>query len=176
MPDKFVFERKPGFIVDFILPGEYLRIANKRFVFYKKGGALARFPFQLCGIISALEKATMDNKITIIEGPSPTFEEVDDGWALGLNESPFLYDLALTRLRTFNGPALVERCYRAWSKLDNIYLHYRDDLGLEERVPIMAARSVDTSDGQVLLLWIRRRPEETEVEIDIEDDDEDFED
>lgn len=118
----------------------------------------------------------MDNKITIIEGPPPTFEDVDDGWALGLNEGPFLYDLALTRLRTFNGPALVERCYRAWNNHDHIYLHYRDNSGLEERVPIVAARSVDTSEGQVLLLWIRRKPEETEVEIDIEDDeDEDFE-
>ena len=24
----------------------------------------------------------MDNKITIIEGPPPAFEEIDDGWAL----------------------------------------------------------------------------------------------
>lgn len=57
----------------------------------------------------------MENKITIIEGPPPTFEAIDDGWALGLNEGPFLYDLAMTRLRTFNGPALVERCHRAWN-------------------------------------------------------------
>ncbi len=115
----------------------------------------------------------MDNKITIIEGPPPMFEEIDDGWALGLNESPFLYDLAITKLRTFNGPALVERCYRAWNNRETMYLHYRNDLGIEERVPIMAARAMDTHDGQVLVLWIRQLPEESEVEIDLGDD-EDF--
>jgi hypothetical protein len=115
----------------------------------------------------------MDNKITIIEGPPPSFEDIDDGWALGLNEGPFLYDLAMTRLRTFNGPALVERCYRAWNSKEPMYLHYRNDLGLEERVPIMAARSLETNDGNVLLLWVRRLPEESEMEIDIGDDDDD---
>ncbi len=30
----------------------------------------------------------MDEKITIIEGPPPIFEQVSDGWAMGLNESP----------------------------------------------------------------------------------------
>jgi len=112
----------------------------------------------------------MDDKITIIEGPTPSFEEIHDGWAMGLNESPFLYDLALTRVRTFNGNQLVERCHRAWKNNDHIYLHYRNMSGLEEKAPIMAARSVDTEDGDVLLLWIRRIPEETEIEIDLDDD------
>ena len=43
----------------------------------------------------------MDEKITIIEGPPPIFEHVNDGWAMGLNESPTLSIPALTRLRTF---------------------------------------------------------------------------
>ena len=98
----------------------------------------------------------MEDKITIIEGPTPEFENVDDGWALGLNESPSLYSMALTRLRTFNGPALVERCHRMWTKNEPIYLHYRNRLGLEERVPILAARASETEEGQVLFLWIRR--------------------
>jgi hypothetical protein len=98
----------------------------------------------------------MEDKITIIEGPTPEFESVDDGWALGLNESPALYTMALTRLRTFNGPALVERCHRMWTKNEPIYLHYRNRLGLEERVPILAARTSETEEGQVLFLWIRR--------------------
>jgi hypothetical protein len=118
----------------------------------------------------------MENKITIIEGPPPTFEDIEDGWALGLNEGPFLYDLAITRLRTFNGPALVERCYRTWNTNEPMYLHYRNDIGLEEQVPIMAARAVDTNDGQVLLLWVRRKPDETEIEIDLGDDDEEEDD
>jgi len=115
----------------------------------------------------------MDDKITIIEGPPPTFEVIDDGWALGLNEGPGLYDLALTRLRTFNGPALVERCHRAWRRKDSIFLHYRNDYGLEEKVPIMAARSSDSKDGQVLYLWIRRKAGEIEYDFDIDVDDED---
>ena len=41
----------------------------------------------------------MDDKITIIEGPPPVFEDVHEGWPLGLNESPTLHKLALTRLR-----------------------------------------------------------------------------
>jgi hypothetical protein len=118
----------------------------------------------------------MDNKITIIEGPPPTFEDIEDGWALGLNEGPFLYDLAITRLRTFNGPALVERCYRTWTNNEAMFLHYRNDMGLEEHVPIMAARAVDSDDGQVLLLWIRRKPDETEIEIDLDDDEEEDDD
>ena len=30
----------------------------------------------------------MDEKITIIEGPPPIFEQVNDAWAMGLNERP----------------------------------------------------------------------------------------
>ncbi len=113
----------------------------------------------------------MDDKITIIEGPPPAFEMLDGGWAMGLYEGPGLYDMAITRLRTFNGPALVERCHRAWHSQDQMFLHYRNDIGLEERVPILAARALDTDDGQVLMLWVRRIPEETdEVEIDLDDD------
>ena len=112
----------------------------------------------------------MENKITIIEGPPPTFESIDDGWALGLNEGPFLYDLAMTRLRTFNGPALVERCHRAWSQNATMYLHYRNDIGLEEREPIMAGRSVDSNDGHTLMLWIRRKPDESDEDADIDED------
>ena len=82
----------------------------------------------------------MDDKITIIEGPPPVFEAVNDGWALGLNESAALSVPALTRLRTFNGPALVERCYRAWKAKSPINLHYRNDMGMEQSAPILAAR------------------------------------
>ena len=98
----------------------------------------------------------MDDKITIIEGPPPIFEHVDDGWALGLSESPGYYRMAITRLRTFNGPALVERCHRAWNQNEPIYLHYRNEMGMEQKVPILAARASEVEEGQVLFLWIRR--------------------
>ena len=120
----------------------------------------------------------MEDKITIIEGPPPLFESVNDGWALGLNESPWLYDLTYTQVRTYNGPALVERCHRAWKQGDAIYLHYRDEMGLEEKAPILAARSITTEDGQVLVLWVRLMPDVSEAEMEGDDelDDEDLDD
>jgi hypothetical protein len=113
---------------------------------------------------------TMDDKITIIEGPPPTFEAVDDGWVLGLNESPSLGQIAVTRLRTFNGPALVERCHRAWRNQQPINLEYRTDDGLEQQAPIVAARYIDTESGHVLVLWVRMTDEEVELELGYEDD------
>ena len=117
----------------------------------------------------------MDEKITIIEGPTPAFETISDGWALGLNESPGLFDLAITRVRTFNGLALVERCHKAWSQQDHIYLHYRNRIGLEERAPILAARSVETDEGDLLLLWCRFKPEDIDEEISFDNDEDDNE-
>lgn len=113
----------------------------------------------------------MDDRITIIEGPMPLLEPVQDGWALGLNESRHFSQTALTRLRTFNGPALVERCYRRWRENEPIHLHYRDELGLEATAPILAARSVETDEGQVLLLWLHIDRSDMELEIDSHDDD-----
>jgi len=99
----------------------------------------------------------MDDKITIIEGPPPVFESIRDGWVLGLTDTSRLFELAITHLRTFNGAELVERCHRAWSHGGIMHLHYRNELGLEEKVPIMAARAMESNDGQVLYLWIRRK-------------------
>ena len=113
----------------------------------------------------------MDDKITIIEGPPPIFEQVNDGWAMGLNESPSVLIPALTRLRTFNGHALVERCHRAWNSKELIHLHYRNDMGLEETAPILAARNVETPEGHVLLLWVYLDSEHVEYEFDGDDDD-----
>lgn len=112
----------------------------------------------------------MDEKITIIEGPPPTFEAVNEGWVLGLNESPKLAEMAVTRLRTFNGPALVERCYRAWRDHQAIQLEFRTPEGLERMAPIVAARTIEVDEGQMLLLWVRLDAEEVELELGYEDD------
>ena len=111
----------------------------------------------------------MDNKITIIDGPPPMFEDISDGWALGLNESPILYDTTFTQVRTLNGPELVERCHKAWKSKSSIYLHFKDQMGVEEKAPIIAARSVTTDEGQVLLLWVRQLPSYEDL-VDIADD------
>jgi hypothetical protein len=112
----------------------------------------------------------MDDKITIIEGPPPTFEAVAEGWVQGLNESPNMADIVMTRLRTFNGAALVERCYNAWHNQHPMYLEFRTSDGLEHEAPIVAARYVDVEEGQMLLLWIRLSDEDVELEIDYDDD------
>ncbi len=127
----------------------------------------------------------MDDKITIIEGPTPVFESTNDAWAVGLNEGPLLYNTALTHLRTFNSHALVERCYQAWSHNQPIFLHYRNEIGLEEKIPIVAARALETEEGHVLLLWVRQELDIANMEeelnnlldnADIDDEDEDDED
>ncbi len=101
-----------------------------------------------------------DDKITIIEGPPPIFEEIMDGWALGVMETTGRSSLSITTLRTFNGPNLLERCHTAWRNGGMMSLHFKDEIGLVQSVPILAARSVETPDGQVLFLWVRRKPEE----------------
>ncbi|MFN2198137.1 MAG: hypothetical protein ACK2UW_18605 [Anaerolineales bacterium] len=119
----------------------------------------------------------IEDKITIIEGPPPTFEAVSDGWVLGLTEGPTLSEIALTRVRTFNGPALVERCHRAWRHQQPIYLEFRAQDGLPQQAPIVAARHLQTDDGDMLLLWVRLTSEDVELELtytDDELDDDDF--
>jgi hypothetical protein len=117
----------------------------------------------------------IEDKITIIEGPPPTFEAVSDDWVLGLGEGPMLSEIALTRLRTFNGPALVERCHRAWRHHQPIYLEYRTQEGLSQQTPIVAARHVQIDEGDVLMLWVRLDSDEIELELTYDDeyDDED---
>ena len=117
----------------------------------------------------------MDDKITIIEGPTPIFELVQDVWANGIAESPTLGNIVVTHLRTFNGPALLERCHRAWRNKEPIHLEYRTPDGLTQEVPIVAVRNTESDDGQLLFLWLRLPDDEINVEFHYgqEDDDED---
>lgn len=100
----------------------------------------------------------MNNKITIIEGPTPTFEPVNVNWAESICETPEPGCIMSTNLRTMNGQGLLERCHNTWSKCDTMYLHYRNTIGLEERIPIIAAESVETEEGQKLILWVLMPP------------------
>ncbi len=110
-------------------------------------------------------------KITIIEGPPPTFELVSDPGFLGLVEGPIPTQIAVCHLRTFNGPALVERCYRAWRDGQQISLEFRSDEGLTQEAPIIAARWAEMEEGQVLFLWVRLDDVEIEIELDFGEDD-----
>jgi len=118
----------------------------------------------------------MEEKITIIEGPPPTFESVTDNWVIGVSESPNLGEIVMTRLRTFNGPELVERCHRAWRHQQPIYLEYRTEEGLQEQSPIVAARFLETEEGHLLLLWLRLVDDGIELQFGYDDDNGDSED
>jgi hypothetical protein len=115
----------------------------------------------------------MEDKITIIEGPPPTFELVDEGWSLGVLEGPTLYNVAVTQLRTFNGGQLVERCYHAWKRRENIQLEYRSEDGSQKEAVIVAAQTAEADKGEVLVLWVRLPDEEIELALDFDDDPDD---
>jgi hypothetical protein len=115
----------------------------------------------------------MNEKITIIEGPTPVFELVEDGWSTGVLEGPSLYSVAVTHLRTFNGGELIERCYRAWSQKENIQLEYRAEDESRKEANIVAARNTEMDDGEVLVLWVRLPDEEIELAINLDDDPDD---
>jgi hypothetical protein len=112
----------------------------------------------------------MDDKITIIEGPPPIFDEVRDGWALGLHDSLGSANVGVTRVRTFNGAALVERCHRAWRSQGSMQLEYRAPDGLAQQSPILAARHVELDEGQLLLLWVRLGDEQAAMQPGFGDD------
>jgi len=114
-----------------------------------------------------------ESKITIIEGPTPTFEVVYDSWPYGIIDSSSQAAVAMTRLRTANGNALVERCYRAWHHHNPINLEFRATDGLTQELPIVAARATNTDDGDMLLLWVRLP--EADLVVDFLEEDEDFE-
>ena len=94
-------------------------------------------------------------KITIIEGPTPLFEATHETWMPSLAEGARRPHLALTRLRTLNGPALVERCWKAWDEGRSVRLEYRDEQGLTQTADILAARYAEVPEGHVLLLYVR---------------------
>jgi hypothetical protein len=121
-------------------------------------------------MITELRHWYMGDKITIIEGPPPNFEDVHEGWPLGLNESPSLHKLALTRLRTYNGASLVERCYRAWRDLQTIHLEFRAADGLIHKTPIVASRAVESEEGKLIFLWVRLTEQEALLELGADDD------
>jgi len=118
----------------------------------------------------------MTEKITIIEGPTPDFREVNGLWIQGVSESPGQYDTYYTELRAFDGYSLVDRCTKAWNKNDPVVLEYRTETGLIDEITIIAAHSEETEDGDLIQLWVRQDREDIEFEIKFDDgdDEEDF--
>lgn len=117
----------------------------------------------------------MTEKITIIEGPTPEFREVNGLWIQGVSESPGQHDTYYTELRSFDGLALLERCSTAWNRKESIVLEYRDETGLTDEIMIVAARFETTDDGDLLQLWVRQPREDIEFEIKFDDGDDEEE-
>ena len=118
----------------------------------------------------------MTEKITIIEGPTPEFREVNGLWIDGVTESPGQFDTYYTELRAFDGVSLVDRCRATWEKNESIVLEYRTETGLVDEITIIAAHFEDTEDGDLLQLWVRQPREDIEFELKFDDgdDEEDF--
>jgi hypothetical protein len=118
----------------------------------------------------------MTEKITIIEGPTPEFREVNGLWIHGVAESPGQYDTYYTEVRAFNGVSLVDRCSAAWHRNESIVLEYRTETGLTDEITIIAANFEDTDEGDILQLWVRQPREDVEFELKFDDgdDEEDY--
>ena len=115
-------------------------------------------------------------KITIIEGPPPTFELVNDPWLLGLTESSVPTQVAMCQVRTFDGAALLERCTDAWRDGEPITLEFRNEDGLTQEAPIIASRRMELEEGQILLLWVLLDVGDIEVDFDFDEFDDDYDD
>jgi hypothetical protein len=98
--------------------------------------------------------------ITIVEGPEPEFSSHNDVWALSLLEGADYIGLERCRLRTFNGPAMVERCRNAWAEGRPVVLDYPNRLGLRRQTSVAAARWEEVTEGMLLHLWVRSSGQE----------------
>jgi hypothetical protein len=106
--------------------------------------------------------------ITIVEGPSPEFVEVDTEWAASIAEGRFPATVATCETRTLNGEALVERCRLAWQKGRPARLDFPQPDGGRAEVEIVAARWEQVSEGQKLILWVKVEEFEEIEEDDLE--------
>ncbi|MFQ5409605.1 MAG: hypothetical protein ACE5FI_14440 [Anaerolineales bacterium] len=94
-------------------------------------------------------------KITIVEGPPPVFENAHESWALAIAEGVSVPHSVRCLVRTLDGLGLVERCQVAWAEGRDVYLEYRDRDGFQEQALIMAVRAGEVDEGEVLHVWLR---------------------
>ena len=100
--------------------------------------------------------------ITIVEGPPPQFNRVEDSWAYSLVETTWISFVSQCQVRSLNGRALLERCQRAWASQRAIRLDFPTMSGLRRQLEIIAARYEKLAEGDLLHLWVRHHLGETE--------------
>lgn len=101
--------------------------------------------------------------ITIVEGPTPEFQEVNNHWAGSVLEGTEESEVALVEMRTFNGPKLVQRCQDAWAKGREARLDFPTEDGGRGELDIVAVRWEEVAEGHKLYLWVRL---DGELEVD----------
>ena len=94
-------------------------------------------------------------RITVVEGPTPTFEPHTEPWLLAISEGPELPFTGRCMLRTLDGDALLQRCRKAWQQGRSTCLEFTNKVGMPEEVLILAARVGEVEAGEVLHLWLR---------------------
>jgi len=100
------------------------------------------------------EDNTQVEFITIVEGPTPDFTPTPAEWPWSLQEGPDGSMVAVCRLRTYNGAAMVERCQTAWQQDRPVRLDYPDGEGGRQEADIVAVRMETVEEGDVLFLWV----------------------
>ncbi len=93
--------------------------------------------------------------ITVVEGPTPEFHPAPEVWALALCDSPHGSMPVRSRMRTFDGPKMINRCTRAWAEGRPVLLDFPDHVGLRRQAQVIAARWEEVEEGHVLHLWVR---------------------
>ncbi|HLF24690.1 MAG TPA: hypothetical protein VJG32_00010 [Anaerolineae bacterium] len=92
--------------------------------------------------------------ITIVEGPPPDFHLAHELWPFSLWEGSVAQVVALAQMRTLNGPAMLERCLRAWAEARPVMLDFPQLDGLRRKAEVLAARVTSIDEGEVLNLWV----------------------
>ena len=92
--------------------------------------------------------------ITIVEGPPPEFQLVNELWPFSLWEGRLPQSVGYVQMRTFSGPSMVDRCTRAWDQARPVMLDFPQMDGLRRRVEVLAARATTLEQGDVLNLWV----------------------
>jgi hypothetical protein len=103
-----------------------------------------------------MEKQNQDPAyITIVEGPPPSFREINSDWAIGVLESYANSDIILCEMRALDGRKLVQRCQDAWNDGRPAMFDFPIGDGEREELDIVAIRWEEVSEGHKVHLWVK---------------------
>jgi hypothetical protein len=100
------------------------------------------------------EDNTQVEFITIVEGPIPEFTSTPADWPWSLHDGLDSTMVAVCRLRTLDGDAMIERCTTAWQEGRLVRLDYPDGEGGRQEAEVVAVQTELVEEGDVLVLWV----------------------